>query len=135
MRYLLKFFEVSDVALKDDTLERKARNERHVCAIYCAKVSGFELIHGLVNRLMDMLNVKLVPANGNDIGYYIKESEDPTYFPNRCAGIFLRRSSMSSSIVTSKIGNFGILHPNVLEKFEIIYPCSVVEFNLEEFMK
>ncbi|CAG8561672.1 beta subunit of phenylalanyl-tRNA synthetase [Rhizophagus irregularis] len=130
----IKVFEVSDIVLKDDSLERKTRNERHVCAIYCAKVSGFELIHGLVNRLMDMLNVKLVSVNGDDVGYYIKESENPTYFPNRCADIFLRRSSKSSSIVTSKIGNFGILHPNVLEKFEIMYPCSVVEFNLEEFI-
>ncbi|CAG8646363.1 9182_t:CDS:10, partial [Funneliformis caledonium] len=131
----IKVFEVSDVAFKDDSLERKARNERHVCAIYCAKVSGFEFIHGLVNRLMDMLHVKLVPTSGEDVGYYIKESEvDPTYFPNRCADIFLRKpskSSNSSSTVTSKIGNFGILHPNVLEHFELVYPCSAVEFNLE----
>ncbi|GBC07595.1 hypothetical protein RclHR1_07550015 [Rhizophagus clarus] len=131
----IKVFEVSDVVLKDDSLERKAKNERHVCAIYCAKSSGFEFIHGLVNRLMDMLDVKLVSVSGDDVGYYIKESEDPTYFPNRCADIFLRRSSKSSSVITSKIGNFGILHPNVLEKFEIIYPCSVVEFNLEEFIQ
>lgn len=39
----IKVFEVSDVVLKDDSLERKTRNERHVCAIYCAKVSGFEV--------------------------------------------------------------------------------------------
>lgn len=29
----------------------------------------------------------------------------------------------------------GILHPTVLEKFEIGYPCSAVEFTLEPFRK
>lgn len=34
-----------------------------------------------------------------------------------------------------EIGTLGILHPSVLEKFEIGYPCSAVEFNLEPFKK
>lgn len=33
------------------------------------------------------------------------------------------------------IGTLGILHPTVLEKFEIGYPCSAVEFSLEPFKK
>ncbi|CAG8616630.1 19868_t:CDS:2, partial [Racocetra fulgida] len=110
----IKVFEVSDVVFKDNSFERLARNERHVCAIYCNKVSGFEIIHGLVNRIMDMLNVKLVSASDNEKGYFIKESDE-----------------VESSNITKKIGSFGILHPNVLEKFEVTFPCSAVEFNLE----
>jgi phenylalanyl-tRNA synthetase beta chain len=61
----IKVFEVSDVVLKDDSLERKARNERHVCAIYCAKVSGFEvnficLFFLQVKRLIVNLHVILL---------------------------------------------------------------------------
>jgi phenylalanyl-tRNA synthetase beta chain len=33
------------------------------------------------------------------------------------------------------IGTLGILHPAVLEKFEIGFPCSALEFNLEPFTK
>lgn len=33
------------------------------------------------------------------------------------------------------IGTLGVLHPTVLEKFEIGYPCSALEFNLEPFKK
>ncbi|CAG8683864.1 7695_t:CDS:2, partial [Scutellospora calospora] len=62
----IKAFEVSDVVFKDNSFERLTRNERHVCAIYCNKVSGFEIIHGLVNRIMDMLNVNLVSASKNE---------------------------------------------------------------------
>lgn len=34
-----------------------------------------------------------------------------------------------------EIGLLGILHPTVLEKFEIPYPCSALEFTLEPFKK
>lgn len=34
-----------------------------------------------------------------------------------------------------EIGLIGILHPTVVEKFEIPYPCSALEFTLEPFMK
>ena len=93
----LKLFEVSDVVYRDDKVERRARNERRVCGLFCGKVSGFEvrfepfvigsmwicsrelivaiqLIHGLLDRLMAMLNVPSVSV-GNKNGYYIQESE------------------------------------------------------------
>lgn len=34
-----------------------------------------------------------------------------------------------------EIGVLGILHPTVLEKFEIGFPCSALEFSLEPFKK
>lgn len=33
-----------------------------------------------------------------------------------------------------KIGHIGVLHPEVLQKFEIDYPCSAVEFCIEPFL-
>ena len=39
----LKVFEISDIVVKDDSVERRARNERHVAAVYCNKTSGFEV--------------------------------------------------------------------------------------------
>lgn len=51
----IKIFEVSDVAFKDLSLERKSRNERHFAAAWYGKTSGFEVVHGLLDRLMAML--------------------------------------------------------------------------------
>jgi len=34
----------------------------------------------------------------------------------------------------NKIGNFGVIHPKVLENFAWKYPVSVVELNLEILM-
>jgi len=51
----MKVFEVSDVAFKDMSKERKSRNERHFAAAWYGKSSGFEVVHGLLDRIMGML--------------------------------------------------------------------------------
>ena len=82
---------------------------------------------------------------------------DPTFFPGRAATIYYRAQdteALASAPTPQKvnptrnvfeargasggqrdvpIGRLGILHPSVLEKFEIGYPCSALEFSLEPF--
>lgn len=47
-----------------------ARNERHVCALYYGKTPGFEIVHGLMDRLMQMLDIKFSADSDNT--YQIK---------------------------------------------------------------
>jgi len=54
----IQVFEVSDVAFKDQGQERKSRNERHFAAAWYGKVDGFEMVHGLLDRVMLMLKCK-----------------------------------------------------------------------------
>ncbi len=74
---------------------------------------------------------------------------DPTFFPGRAATIYYRAGPTTASASAPQkanpakaptglgtdveIGRLGILHPSVLEKFEIGYPCSALEFSLEPF--
>ena len=58
----VRLFEASDVVLLDDASESGARNERRLAAVVCSKDSGFEIIHGLLNRIMEVLGV---PVAGN----------------------------------------------------------------------
>lgn len=67
----LKLFELSDVVLLDPKNEVGARNERRLCAINCNRTAGFEVVHGLLDRVMQVLEV---PWN-KDTGYYL-EAED-----------------------------------------------------------
>lgn len=214
-----RVFEVSDVAVKDETQERRSRNIRRVAAVYCGLKAGFENVHGLLDRIMAMLEVKRLSSeqDAGDAGYYIKEFDsecfttlpaerlkldtevcvtDPTYFPNRGAKIYYRHgpprkdasiNSVSTSVVDSvatskdasskpiaslpastpsstsaagagaldtlketlsaalpslsktvhgdvEIGSLGILHPSVLGNFELSFPCSALEFDLEPFL-
>ncbi|KAH9077329.1 hypothetical protein EDB83DRAFT_2549113 [Lactarius deliciosus] len=118
----LRIFETSDVVFKDTARERQARNVRHAGAVWCNKTAGFEIVHGLLDRAMAMLEVPHIPGAGAGAptGYYIKERTDPTFFPGRAATIFYRAREGQDV----EIGKLGILHPSVLEKFEIGYPCS-----------
>nr|XP_057936381.1 phenylalanine--tRNA ligase beta subunit isoform X1 [Doryrhamphus excisus] len=117
----LKLFEISDVVLKDDTKDVGARNSRRFCAVYYNKTPGFEVIHGLLDRTMQLLAVK--PSRGD--GYHIQAAEDSTFFPGRCAEIFVQGKS---------VGRLGVLHPHVISNFELTLPCSAVEMDIEPFL-
>lgn len=67
----LKLFEISDVVLKDDTAEVGARNERRACAINCNKNAGFEVVHGILDRIMQSLDVPWDKTKG----YYLKAAD------------------------------------------------------------
>ncbi len=49
--------QVSDVILPDPTKDVGARNERRLVAVYCNKEANFEVVHGLLNRVMEVLGV------------------------------------------------------------------------------
>ncbi|KAI9891359.1 MAG: phenylalanine--tRNA ligase subunit beta [Vezdaea aestivalis] len=129
----MKVFEVADVVFKAPELERKARNERHFAAAWCGKSSGFEVVHGLLDRILAMLRCKFLisrtESGGDADGYWIEETEEETFFPGHAASIWTRASGKEQII-----GIFGILHPSVLKCFELGYPVSTLEINLEVFL-
>ncbi|SNX86289.1 probable FRS1 - phenylalanyl-tRNA synthetase, beta subunit, cytosolic [Melanopsichium pennsylvanicum] len=96
----LRTFEVSDIAFKDERgeLERCARNERHVCAVYCDKTASFEVVHGLLDRLMLTLGVTRIEGKRSVQmkGYWIQEDqESQTFLSGRSANIHLRLSKQN----------------------------------------
>ncbi|CRK27545.1 hypothetical protein BN1708_004434 [Verticillium longisporum] len=136
----LKIFEVADVVFKDETQERRARNERHFAAAWYGKTSGFEVVHGLLDRVLLMLRTAFVARDeglaakkGVDPtpqdGYWIEEVDEPTFFAGHAAGVYLRVAGKEH-----RIGEFGILHPTVLDKFDLKYPVSTLEINLDVFL-
>jgi phenylalanyl-tRNA synthetase beta chain len=115
----IKVFEVSDVAFKDLSLERKSRNERHFAAAFYGKSSGFEIVHGLLDRVLLMLKTAFLTREEGleDVeldGYWIEEIDEPTYLPGRAAAIYLRLAGKKI-----RIGELGVLHPSVLKQFEL----------------
>ena len=116
----LKLFEISDVVFLDASADVGARNERHLCAINTDMTSGFEVVHGLLDRLMKKLGVEK-----GDNGYSTVASADPTFFPGRCADVLFKGK---------KIGSFGIIHPDVLKNFNVDFVSSALEINIEPFL-
>jgi phenylalanyl-tRNA synthetase beta chain len=130
----IKVFEAGDVVFKDESLERRAFNERHWAAIHAGKTSGFELAQGLLGKIMQTMRTPWLaePSESDEKGYWIEEDpENKTYFPGRGAKVFYRHKKGQDANV---VGSIGVLHPQVLNHFEIPYAASAVEINAEIFL-
>lgn len=129
----MKLFEISDVVLLSPDHDVGARNSRRLVAVNCDKASGFEVVHGLLNRLMDVLGVPLAGDADPDAarrqlryggGYEWRPEDGESFFPGRAAAVYARGR---------RVGEFGVVHPEVLEAFDIQFPVSALEIDLEPF--
>ena len=149
----LRLFEVSDVCLLDPTTDTGAKNERHICVCYTGPTAGLEIIHGVVDRLFELLNIRpeetteiqsmsrgeikeSKESRGKEGGepiqrYVLEEMENDTYFPQRSAAILIDGGDGKPPV---RVGEMGILHPEVLTMFQLGYPVSCMEINLEMFV-
>lgn len=149
----LKLFEVSDVMLLDAAADVGARNERHLAVLHSGATAGLEVIHGLVDRVMQLLEIPARPyawcvAAGGEgaqeaanapatygkhgMRYAVVGRDSvPSYFPGRGADIIVERVAGGEPTV---VGHMGILHPSVLKNFELSFPTSVAEINIEMFV-
>lgn len=73
----LRLFEISDVVLKDAARDVGAKNQRRLCAVYCDTASGFEVVHGLLDRTMQLLDVALCTQEN---GYRLKPVDGNVLF-------------------------------------------------------
>ncbi|KAK2968062.1 hypothetical protein RJ640_000477 [Escallonia rubra] len=120
----IKIFEVGDIAVLDKSNDVGARNHRQLAALYCGSNSGFEQIHGLVDRIMEITGTPFV-LSGDNSGYYIEESDKPEFLSKRQASIIYKGKH---------IGVFGVVDIEVLGNFGIPDPCSFVELNVEDLL-
>ena len=94
-------------------------------------------------------NSEGTPAQG---GYYWQEADashndSQTFFEGRAADVFALAPSWlkvepspqdadgkgKSAPVAACVGKFGVIHPQVLKAFDIPFPVSALEINLEPF--
>lgn len=120
----IKLFEISDVVLKDASRDVGSRNERRLCVVAYNKSPGFEIVHGLLDRVMQILEIPFDSTKTGQ-GYHLKSSSDETYFPGRCAEVVV------SGV---KVGILGVLHPEVITAFDLNLPCAALEINIESFL-
>ncbi|RLN61024.1 hypothetical protein BBJ29_004161 [Phytophthora kernoviae] len=125
----LKLFEVSDVVVIDNNTDIGAKNVRRICAAYTGPTDGFEVIHGLVDRIMQLMGIpsELEMPAGTKEFYTVTPAEERTYFPGRCAYLMLQKEDAKPL----RLGTFGVLHPEVLRNFDLLNPTSVLEMDLE----
>lgn len=143
----IKLFEISDVVLPEKN-EIGARNARRLVGLYSSHSSSLEIVHGLMDRVMaasqiapeeayanssltadDIASIARVARGG--VCYGVREGSDELFFPGMRADIVLINKETKVEVL---VGSMGVVHPEVLSNFEITYPCSVVELDLEAVM-
>ena len=75
---------------------------------------GFEIIHGLLDRVMQLLEV---PNAEDSTGYQLRQGSDPTLFPGRAVDVVA---------YGQVVGTLGVVHPEVITAFELTLPCSAL---------
>ena len=57
----------------------------------------------------------------------VRPGSDATFLNGRCAEVFLTKTNTT-------VGTFGTVHPEVLEAFDLQFPTSAVDIDLEAFL-
>jgi len=115
-------FEVSDTVHMDDTADVGASNRRRLAVVYSdSSTSGFEIVHGLLERCITMLGLSSTDVR-------VRKGDSPTFLDGRCAEIYLTKANKA-------VGHFGTVHPEVLKAFDLEFPTSALEMDLEAFLR
>lgn len=67
----VRLFEISDVVLRDDSSDTGAKNCRRLVATYMGPTAGFEVIHGLVDRIMSLVQVCIMRSHSGNLYIFI----------------------------------------------------------------
>jgi phenylalanyl-tRNA synthetase beta chain len=128
--------------LLDESSDVGARNERRCAVLYCGPSTGLEVLHGILDKIMQLCEVPCKPytweTGAKDtyserlmVRYTVEPTEAiPSFFPQRGAQIVLQHSDGSSRV----LGSMGALHPEVLANFDIAFPTSILEINIEPLL-
>lgn len=111
----------------DNSDDSGARNERRLSFAEASLKSDFAAVHGTVDLLMSKLNLKWYEQNDKERneGYYIERSEECWLFPDRQARLYVKGID---------VGVFGIVHPDVLTKFNIKTFVCLAELNFQKIV-
>eukprot|EP00596_Hydrurales_sp_CCMP1899_P008384 CAMPEP_0119034288 /NCGR_PEP_ID=MMETSP1177-20130426/1285_1 /TAXON_ID=2985 /ORGANISM="Ochromonas sp, Strain CCMP1899" /LENGTH=633 /DNA_ID=CAMNT_0006991615 /DNA_START=82 /DNA_END=1980 /DNA_ORIENTATION=+ len=144
----VRLFEISDVVLPTKT-EVGASNARRLLGLYAGTSAGFEVIHGLIDRIMTCVQIQpeetyalnslttdeiagLKKVARSNVVYFVRASSDPCLFPSMSAEVVLKTVADG---VEKVVGILGVVHPEVLQSFDVSYPCSIVELDVDALME
>mmetsp|Transcript_17496 Transcript_17496/g.31588 ORF Transcript_17496/g.31588 Transcript_17496/m.31588 type:complete len:586 (+) Transcript_17496:10133-11890(+) len=112
----IKIFELGDCVVKDSAHPSGCKNIRKLSALQANTTAELEVIHGLLDIVLGKLGFKF------SRDYFLRPSDHPTFLPGRQAEIVLK---------DHVIGHLGIIHPEVLENFDLKLPVSLFEVDVE----
>jgi len=131
-----RIFEVSDVVVLSTATLTGARNSRRMAAIYAGLTNGFEEIHGLLDRMMQLNGVEWL-ENADQVNQESKSSKSVYYLaePKPSSPTFVKGQQAVVFLGKVRVGIMGVFDPEVTSKFKISNTVlSGFEIDLEPFV-
>jgi len=110
--YPHKIFEVGKIAYLDDAENNKSSTRQYAGFLHAGADANFNTAAGELQTLFYYLSRE----------YNVEESDDPRFIPGRAAAIVFNGK---------RVGVFGEIHPEVLEKWGVVVPCTAGEIDLD----
>jgi phenylalanyl-tRNA synthetase beta chain len=110
----IKLFEVGDVVIPDDSTDTGAKDTRVLSLVSMHSKARFSEIRSYTDRLLEELG----------IDYTVQPCKEPYYLNGRGGAIIYNGQ---------EIGNFGEVHPQVLENFGLEEPVVSMEIDISRF--
>lgn len=114
--YPQKIFSEGVVFQKDETFETGIKETNNLCCLICSNDVSYTKIKQILDYLMKLISAKYAVNDGHE-SYFIK---------GRSGDIML---------AGEKIGSIGEISPQVLTNFELIYPVSSFEINVDKLFE
>jgi phenylalanyl-tRNA synthetase beta chain len=104
--------------------------------------SGAQNIHGLCDRLMVVFGLKRqdgvlpkdVPPQVAGGMFSLMPSEHPSFMAGRQAQVFANPLAGGKPKGVRSLGYFGVVHPEVLTAFDLLFPGSALELDVEQLL-
>ncbi len=124
----IRLFEIGDVVLLDSTTETGARNSKRLASLYCGANAGFEYTNGLLDYVMTKLGVPFKAAGG----YSLRIGKGKAAMTHGGVDTSFVENAQTEILHDGKpIGIMGIISPKVLAAFDLAYPVSMMEVDLD----
>ena len=113
--YPHRIFEVGKVAYRAEGENYGVKTRQHLGFLFAAAEANFNVVSSHIQALFYYLSRD----------YQVKETEDPRYIPGRGAAILYKGEA---------IGSYGELHPELLENWGVLVPCSAAELDVDALL-
>jgi phenylalanyl-tRNA synthetase beta chain len=110
--YPHKIFEVGKIAYRDSSENYGSLTRQYAGFLHADRDANFNTAAGQLQTLFYYISRD----------YDVEETDDPRFIPGRAASIVYKGN---------KIGVFGEIHPEVLENWGIMVPCTAGEIDLD----
>ncbi|MHA1682606.1 MAG: phenylalanine--tRNA ligase subunit beta [Promethearchaeota archaeon] len=108
----INIFEVGDCIILDSKAETGARRDVHLACVMYDSSSEYTKIRSVLDSFMEMYGVT----------FTAKAASNPFGMDGRTADIYVKNK---------RIGTIGEIHPEILVNFDLEFPATFLELNLE----